>query len=281
MKVLPFKIPKPGQDALIYQEDREWIFYDQLHQHQEIQLSYIANGTGTLVIGDSVCAYGPGDFFVIGSNIPHVFKSDVPAKEASFMRSLFFDRYSFGDDFFDMEETKELEGFFKRSRLGMRARSEETAIRQLMEALSAATKLERLVTLLQILQILSKIDYEVLVSGYRDIQLSSKEGQRLRDVFEYTMKHYQSEISLATIANVANLSKTAFCKYFKKRTNKTYNNFLNAYRVEKAVKELRAQPNRPIAEVAYDCGFGSISNFNKTFKKIKGHTPSQIVSSSD
>ena len=54
MKVLPFKIPKPEHDALIYQEDKEMVFYDKFHQHEEIQISYIAEGEGTLVVGDTI-----------------------------------------------------------------------------------------------------------------------------------------------------------------------------------------------------------------------------------
>ena len=57
MKVLPFRITKPNDDALIYQEDHEFIFYDKLHQHKEIQLSYIAKGSGTLIAGDSINSY--------------------------------------------------------------------------------------------------------------------------------------------------------------------------------------------------------------------------------
>ena len=52
MKVLPFKIPKPKNEALVYQIDREHVFYDQLHQHGEIQISYVEKGSGTLIVGD-------------------------------------------------------------------------------------------------------------------------------------------------------------------------------------------------------------------------------------
>ena len=57
MTVLPFKIPKPKKDALIYQEDQEIIFYGQLHQHEEIQISLIVAGSGSLTVGDSIRDY--------------------------------------------------------------------------------------------------------------------------------------------------------------------------------------------------------------------------------
>ena len=77
MKVLPFQIPKPEHDALIYQEDKEVVFYDKFHQHKEIQVSFIAAGEGTLIVGDTINYYKKGDVLAIGSNLPHVFKSDV------------------------------------------------------------------------------------------------------------------------------------------------------------------------------------------------------------
>ena len=99
MKVLPFTIPKPGFTGLIYQEDHERVFYNKLHQHREIQITYLVKGSGTLIVADAVKTYCSGDVFVIGSHVPHVFKSDEPAEESSFMKSLFFDRESFGKGF--------------------------------------------------------------------------------------------------------------------------------------------------------------------------------------
>ena len=54
MKVLPFKIPKPEKDAFVFQIDDDEAFYDKLHQHEEIQLSYIVKGKGTLIVGDAI-----------------------------------------------------------------------------------------------------------------------------------------------------------------------------------------------------------------------------------
>ena len=104
MKVLPFKIPKPENKAFIYQEDHEMYFYDKLHQHEEIQISLIVNGEGTLVIGDSVTIYKTNDILVIGSNLPHVFKSEIPPTSKSHMLSLFFTKKSFGEHFFELDE---------------------------------------------------------------------------------------------------------------------------------------------------------------------------------
>ena len=89
MKVLPFKIPKPEQHVIVFQEDLDVAFYDKLHQHEEIQISLILEGEGTLIVGDTVNYYSKGDVLVIGSNVPHVFKSDTNASPRSHMLTLF------------------------------------------------------------------------------------------------------------------------------------------------------------------------------------------------
>jgi hypothetical protein len=114
MKVLPFEIPKPGSEGLVYQEDQERVFYNQLHQHREIQLSYIVRGSGTLIVSDSINSFNSGDLFVIGSNVPHVFRSDETATEQSLMKSLFFHRDSFGPDFFELGRDFGTVSFFRK-----------------------------------------------------------------------------------------------------------------------------------------------------------------------
>ncbi len=55
------------------------------HQHIDIQISLIVHGEGTLIIADTINEYKTNDIVVIGSNIPHVFKSDTVENEKSFM----------------------------------------------------------------------------------------------------------------------------------------------------------------------------------------------------
>ena len=116
MKVLPFKIPKPGKEALVYQEDHELKFYDKLHEHEEIQISYIAKGSGSLLLGDTINEYHEGDILVIGEHVPHVFRSDNTATDKSVMYTLFFTKHSFGKEFFKLTEMSGIEVFSMRQK---------------------------------------------------------------------------------------------------------------------------------------------------------------------
>jgi AraC-like DNA-binding protein len=276
MKVLPFKIPKPENSTIIFQEDKGIYFYDKLHQHEEIQISLIIEGKGTLIVGDSINYYDKGDILVIGSNIPHVFKSNTEETSNSHMQSLFFSKDSFGIDFFELQELQELKSFFKRSKHGFKIISSKKIISNLFSELKIASKFRLFTTLLELLKIASKANYKSLSSFIYEKKYTDVEGKRMQDVFDFTMKQFQNDISLSTIASVATMTKNAFCKYFKKRTNKTYFRFLNELRIEHACKLLVEEKDFSIADVAYNSGFKNISNFNRQFKTIKKVNPSDF-----
>ncbi|SFB86819.1 AraC-type DNA-binding protein [Algibacter lectus] len=275
MKILPFKIPKPEDDGLVFQIDKTTLFYDKLHQHEEIQVSLIIEGEGTLVIGDSINQFGKGDILIIGSNLPHVFKNDDQSATSSQMYSLFFTKTSFGNHFFELEELKELQPFFKRSKHGFKATSHIKLIKEYFFKLEDSSKFKRFIILLELLKITSKSHYKSLSSFVYEKEYSDNEGYRMRNVFEFTMNNFNQDITLNTIAEIANMTKNAFCKYFKKRTNKTYIQFLNELRIEQACKLLLANNDFSIIEIAEASGFKNISNFNRQFKAIKKVNPSE------
>jgi AraC-like DNA-binding protein len=74
------------------------------------------------------------------------------------------------------------------------------------------------------------------------------------------------------------MTPEAFCRFFKKHTRKTYVTFLNAVRVEQACRRLRSEDDQLVAEIAYSCGFGNVSHFNRVFRKITGKTPREFQS---
>ncbi|MER3317903.1 MAG: AraC family transcriptional regulator [Allomuricauda sp.] len=275
MKILPFKIPKPKNEALVYQIDREQVFYDQLHQHGEIQISYVEKGAGSLIVGDSINEYKAGDILVIGSFIPHVFRSDTRIKEESLMHTLFFDQDSFGKDFFRLTDLSSIQNFFDKSEFGMLIHSRKRNIIPLFHALSHQNKVEQIASLLMIINQINKSKTTPLSSFVYRKSYTDDEGKRMSKVYDYVMEHYQDPITLDEIAEKANMSKNAFCRYFKKRTNKTFFQFLIEIRIENACKLIIKNPELAIAVIAEQCGFNNIANFNRKFKAFKHCTPTQ------
>ena len=273
MKVLPFKIPKPENNALIYQEDIEFIFYDKLHQHDEIQISFIEKGTGTLLVGDTISSFAENDIFILGSNLPHAFKSDKNGTEKSKMLTLFFTETSFGESFFKLNELAEINYLFSKSLQGSNLKSNRPEIIKNFLKLKKASKLERFMLFLEILKMVSEATSHPLSTFVDTKKYSDTEGKRMRNVFDFTIENAHQKISLEDIASIANMTKNAFCKYFKKRTNKTYISFLTEVRIENACKLLKSDKDVSINEIAYEVGFNNISNFNRKFKELKKMTP--------
>ncbi|SKB28260.1 AraC-type DNA-binding protein [Maribacter arcticus] len=278
MKVYPFKIPKPVDEHLIVQIDKEPLFYNRLHQHEEIQISYIINGTGKLLVGDSIHQFSIGDIYVIGSNLPHIFKS-IPGELNAHMVTIFFTENTFGVDFFKLPYFKDLQSFFLNSNCGFKVLSGKKQTSDSILKLSSQDKLERFVTFLKLLALLSTVTIEPLSKFIYSKTLTSNEGERLQVIFDFVFKNFQKPIALKEISKMAFMTPNAFCRFFKQRTNKTFFQFLIELRVEHACQLLSSKNELNINLISDLSGFNSISNFNKKFKKIKGVTPTQYQQS--
>jgi AraC-like DNA-binding protein len=98
------------------------------------------------------------------------------------------------------------------------------------------------------------------------------QNDRLADVYKYVKENFKGNINLRTIANISNLTPQSFCRLFKKRTNKSFIEYLNEVRIAAACKYL-LDTDWSISEIAYNCGYKTVSNFNKLFKSITGSSP--------
>ncbi|HEU4790612.1 MAG TPA: AraC family transcriptional regulator [Flavobacterium sp.] len=275
MKVFPFKITKTGTESIIYQEDRELMFYNKLHQHEETQISYIEKGEGTLLVGDTITQYQKGDILVIGSNLPHVFRSDINSEESSVMLSLFFTNNSFGKDFFELPTFKTIQPFFENCKNGFIIKDSPKKIIKCFKKNKTENELDRFITFLETIKNLNLADKKPLSCYIYDKKITDNEGKRMQNVFEYVMNNYQKNISLEEISSIANMTKNAFCRYFRVRTNKSFFQFLIEIRIEHAGKLLSKKNELSVLEIAELCGFNNISNFNRKFKEIKNSSPLQ------
>ena len=66
----------------------------------------------------------------------------------------------------------------------------------------------------------------------------------------------------------------SFCRYFKKRTGKTFIQYVKEIRISIAAKKL-AESDKPIAQICYESGYNNLANFNLYFKNIMEMTPSE------
>lgn len=276
MKVLPFQIPKPEARGLIYQEDKAPMFYPHLHQHEEIQISLILSGEGELIVGDTVSFFKPNDVFIIGSNIPHLFRNKISEDRDAHMLSLFFTRHSFGRSFFDLAEMKSLQSLLRNLENGVQLLSHQNAIKLLFLQLANQTDFERFQSFLAVLQLASKSEVVPLSSFIYQKLYSDDEGERMSKVMNHAITHFRDPITLQQVSELANMTPNAFCRYFKRRTRKTFFQFLLEIRLENAARLLKTKPDMSVVGVSEASGFTNLSNFNRKFREMKGVTPTQF-----
>lgn len=274
MKVYPFKIPKPSNERLIVQVDKDAVFYDKLHQHEEIQLSFIVKGSGNLIVGNGIHAYKAGDFFILGSNLPHLFRS-ANSDGDSHMISVFFSEDSLGVHFFEIPDLQSVKSLLVVSQGGLSLKTHKEEVSSLMQRIGNAHKLERVITFLQLLQVLSLAETNILSGFVYPKAISANEGRRLQVVYDYVVHNFHEDLQLKAVAALAFMTPNAFCRFFKQRTNKTFFEFLLDVRIAHACGLLTQNRKMGIAAIAHASGFNSISNFNRIFKKIKNCTPTE------
>lgn len=96
-------------------------------------------------------------------------------------------------------------------------------------------------------------------------------------VYEYIEHHLCETITLNQLADMVSLTPNYFSYLFKKLNGVSLCNYINAKRIEKATKLITAKDHElSMLEIATNCGFNNTANFNKTFKKFKGFTPSEL-----
>jgi len=273
VKVLPFRIPKDKSATIHLQIDDDECFYDKLHAHDEFQLTLIEEGSGTFIHGAYVGPFGPGDLFLVAGGTPHLFRSDMRQHERAFARSIFFSWQFLQEHLGVLSEFEFLNNKKVLAEKGGRADgqlSRDSAI--LIQSIFSTEGIARIHAFFILLDTLLTSSEWLPFKGLPKRSLNEFQGRRLDQVFEYTLAHFAEPISLASIAAVAHMNVSAFCRYFKLHTRKSYVTFLNEYRVQQAC-QLLAQSEQSVYGIALEVGFNNISNFNRQFKKCLNCTP--------
>ncbi|HSB94014.1 MAG TPA: AraC family transcriptional regulator [Flavitalea sp.] len=280
MKVLQFTIPVTQNKTIIVQQDVLPYFYPHLHRHEEIQLTWIQKGEGTLIAHTNMHAFRSNEIYFLGANQAHVFKSDHQYFSGKSLRkvqslTIFFNPDGRLAHMLDFPELKLIRQFLNRTDNGFRIPEKYvTEISGRMLKIEELNGVEQILQFIDLLRVFSQMDTgEPLVSGSRNKSISEHEGIRIGAIYDYILQHYDIEITLEDVAAQAHMTPQAFCRYFKKHTRHTFISFLNEVRINEACKQLTEGSYESISTVAYDCGFKSITNFNRVFKTVTGQSP--------
>jgi AraC-like DNA-binding protein len=264
--------------SFIVKEFQDPMFDPNWHFHPEYQLFCVLEGSGTRFIGDTINHFAAGDMVFLGPNIPHLWRSDDYLNHSKELKArglvIYFEEDFLGKDFFEKQEMILLKQLFERAGRGVEITGATHArVLTKMHDLVQKEGFERIMGLLDILHtIASSEDYNLIASLGFENNYKQTETERMRVVHEYVMCHFRQEISLEKVAALANMSPSAFCRYFKARANKTFSDFVSEIRIGHACR-LLIEANLSVTQIAYECGYKTISNFNRQFKEIVKESP--------
>jgi len=247
------------------------------HFHNEYELTAILKGQGSRFVGNNISSFENSDMVLIGKNLPHHWHNDKDIEQPDdAVRAIIlkFDSDFNGVRLFDLPENYQIQKVLEKASNGLRIIGDTfTKSVSLMQSLLTATGPERISLLLKILhEIAISENIEVLSNEGYVSKTNDKENDRMNRVYEYIMENYLEDISLAQASSVACMNEAAFCKYFRKRYNKTFIQVVNEIRISYACRELM-KDDINVTEICYQSGFNTISNFTKTFKKVTGTSP--------
>jgi AraC-like DNA-binding protein len=251
------------------------------HFHPEIEIMLILEGEGTRIIGDSIENYGRGDLVIVGSAVPHCWKSgpvhyETPEKLRARAHVILFREDSFGTGFFDLPEFYIIKEFFKRAERGLKFTGKTRV--SISEKICRAYYLSGLPRFVSFLDILNEMaessEYEILLSRPNNSISSGADMQRINAVMDYIISNFKNPIRLEDASSLACMAPTSFCRYFKARTNKSFGRFLNEIRIEHA-KKLLTSTDYNIDKISFESGFVNVPNFYEQFKKITKYTPAK------
>jgi len=221
------KLPLSEQSSFLADTFITPYFETPWHYHSEYELVLIIKGSGKRFVGNHVSDYQEGNLTFMGPNLPHLFRKEQSTAHGGSLVIHFKEEF-LGNDFKLIPEMQKIKLLFEKSRMGIDiiGKTREEIDKQMNEIINLRG-MSRLICLLDLLTLLADSpDYELLSNPDLSWQ-NNKDSDRLNKVFDYLMTHFTEDIQLEQVAEIANMSYSGFCRYFKNRTKKTFSHFVN------------------------------------------------------
>lgn len=268
--------------SLQHEKNKSFIVHDEVypfapfHHHPEYELVLIRKGKGRRMIGDNIDRFDENDLIFMGPYLPHQWICDMtPDIEQSRAFVIQFDFDFLGNKFFDLPENVALKKFLGESVRGYRFFGEtRDQIISILVQMMNRSDTERLYDLFSIFKIFSSCHDFLLLSSPDSIDsFSFKENEKMHKALQYILQHFHNKIHVDELLAITNMSYPTFYSHFNRNYKMSYKQYLLDLRIEYACKLLK-DDSMSVSEIAFNCGFGNLSNFNRQFRKIKKTTPS-------
>lgn len=270
--------PLTASDCFTIFERTKTEFDFPLHYHEEMELNLIINAKGAKrMVGDHVGEIEEVELVLVGPNLPHVWKTHHCKSREIQEITIQFHKDLFEEKMLKRNQLHFIREMFEKSSRGILfspATTQQVITR--LKKLRSKQGFDSVLELMSIFHDLSTSRNLQLLSeaNFSNVQPTYK-SRRIEKVMEYMRQNFDKPIDLSDVAKLASMTEVSFSRFMKTQTGVGFIDSLLDIRLAHASR-LLIDTNQAIAEIAYNCGFNNISNFNRLFKKKKGCTPKQF-----
>jgi AraC-like DNA-binding protein len=245
------------------------------HYHPEYELTLISKGSGTRLVGDSYHKFQDGDLVLLPPSLPHTWISETNSNEYCQAIVIQFSK-TFVDQLLGFSELSSISKLFEKSARGLAFHyPKNNDLIQLLQKMIQSNEVVGFSKFIQVLDLLvSKKSTAISSLHYKPLK-GNENQQRINQVFQYVQNNFKETVSLEQAASMIHLSVSAFCKFFKRTSGKTFSDYTNEIRIPYACQML-IETDLSISEIAATSGFDSMSYFNRVFLKKKNIQPAQF-----
>ena len=274
MKPILEQVTHSSSHSFALREFRQPRFDYPWHSHPEFELNFIRKGKGRRYVGNSIKDFGDGDLVLVGSDLPHCWLSDTGGQSWVIQ----FRGDFLGDVLLRNPEMASIRKMLDLSNQGISFEGALVSqVESILQTMLKMNSFDRLIELLRLLNLLAGTkQYRLLSSKGFLFQAkgNDQDKERLGMIHKYIQSNFKKKIAVNDVADLISMTPGAFCKYFKKRTYKTFINYLNEFRVGYACRLIK-ETDLGMAQIAWESGFENLANFHRQFKKIAGYTPGE------
>ncbi len=268
--------PISVEDFFLLQNHYHAQFDYTIHFHPEYEINLVFSTFGKRFIGNFVENFENIDIALIGSNVLHAWTSESNHNNARVI-TIQFSRDFLGRQFLKYNEMKRIRHLLDDSRQGVVFTGKSLiTLKNSIIALAKTKEFDKVISFLLLLDQMTRSEYKIVHAA----PVSKSEpfvhhNSRILAACDYIKRNYYKKICINDLAELMSMTPSAFSHFFKKRTYKSFTEYLIDIRISHACQML-LETDLSVAYIAEKNGFSNLSNFNKLFKTKKKTTPNEF-----
>jgi len=264
-----------GDSFLVFDRLKD-TFEFPIHYHPEYEINFILGGKGVKrIVGDHIEEIDDVELVLVGPNLYHGWELNKCKNKNIHEITIQFHNDLFSETLLARRIMMPIKEMFNRANHGILfSKKTGTELGERLSRISKRDGMDYFLEIISILHDMANSRNQRLLSTFTVDSDVFEDDDKMKLIYEYIQKKFSDKITLDDVSDVARMSPVSFNRFIKKRTGKTFVNYLNDIRIGYAARWL-VEKDLSISEIAFKSGFNNIANFNRIFKSVKNTTPSQ------